>query len=727
LNRDECRAAFPAVPKEAEPRTEVLKEGDSFLVTLPDGSIPADNAAGLGFYHRDTRFLNCLETSISGTAPVFLSAYTRDSHFGQMEFTNQELPSEQCPVAPMGVHMRILRTLREGLHQRIRLTGYERGKVEVVLSLLMGADFVDVFEVRGFRRPRRGRLLPVKLEKHGFVLAYRGLDGLVRSVAVAFAPAPRSIEEAGPGRVRATFQMTLAPGSKHYVHLHVVPKVHGEEAASLPAAGAVPRSFKLALAQNHEDYTRWKERCTSFHCDNPLFNQLLNRAITDIYALSAEYPGLGRIVEAGVPWYAAPFGRDALIVAWQTLWVNPDIARETLYFLARLQGDRDNPGRDEQPGKIIHELRRGEVAACGETPHNPYYGSVDSTLWFIMVLHELVVWLGQDEILQDLRPALDRALEWCARYGDLDGDFFIEYRRTAEQGLNNQGWKDSWDAVADPAGKPAAGPVALVEVQGYYYRALVAASKLYQHLGETARAARLRSRARKLRRLFLENFWLERDQWLAFALDGAKNPITTAVSNPGHCLFTGILPRKMAVRVAQRLLQPDFFSGWGIRTMSNREAVFNPLSYHNGTVWPHDNAVILAGFRAAGLAHLIEPVATSLYQAALGFPYLRLPELFCGFARRTDASPVHYPVACNPQAWAVGAWLQILQAMLGLSCRGNQVRVSRPVLPEWINELTVGNLAAGRGRVDLEFTRDGDKTYCSVRKTSGPVQVVLEA
>jgi glycogen debranching enzyme len=727
LNRVECQAGLLAVPKEAEPRTEVLKEGDTFLVTLPDGSIPVDNGAGLGFYHRDTRFLNCLEMSVNGTAPVFLSAYTRDSHFGQMEFTNQELPSENCPVAPMSVHMRVLRTLREGIHQRIRLTGYEREKVEVVLSLLVGADFVDIFEVRGLRRPRRGQILPVKLEKHGFVLGYRGLDGSVRSVAVAFAPAPRSLEEVGAGRVRATFQMTLTPGSKHYVHLHAVPKIHGEEAAGLPVASVVPKSFKLALAKNYEDYNRWKQRCTSFYCDDPLFNQLLNRTVTDIYSLSADYPGIGRIVEAGVPWYAAPFGRDALIVAWQTMWVNPDIACETLYFLARLQGDRDNPGRDEQPGKIIHELRRGEVTACGETPHNPYYGSVDSTLWFIVILYELVVWLGQDKILQDLRPALDRALEWCSRYGDLDEDLFIEYRRNAEKGLINQGWKDSWDAVVDPSGRLAEGPVALVEVQGYYYKALMGASRLYQHLGETARAVRLRNRARKLRRLFLENFWLEENKWLAFALDGAKNRIVTAVSNPGHCLFTGILPRKMAVQVARRLLAPDFFSGWGIRTMSNREAVFNPLSYHNGTVWPHDNAIILTGFRAAGLAHLIEPVATSLYQAAVGFPYLRLPELFCGFARRTDASPVHYPVACNPQAWAVGAWLQILQAMLGLSCHGNQVRVSRPVLPKWINELTVSNLTVGSGRVDLEFTRDRNKTYCSVRKTNGPVHVVLEA
>lgn len=723
---NDCSMEGLNLAEAVDPAGEVLKEEEMFFISRCDGSVPEGNRSGLGLYYQDTRFLNILQLSISGREPVFLSAVTRDSHFAQIELTNREIAAGDFSLPPQMLHLRLLRILEHGLWQRLRLINFNDQKVEISLEIKVGADYLDIFQVRGFERRRMGRLLPPRTGKNEVVFAYRGLDRVIRSTRISFWPHPAELEITGDGSALARFRFALTPKKKHYLYMRATPAVGTEPSTAGAAAVRADRVFSRALEARLKVYEEWKKQCAGFESDNSFVNRLLARGVTDIYSLCAHYPGLGSVIEAGVPWYAAPFGRDALITSWQMLLVNPGLARETLRFLARLQGRKSDPWRDEEPGKIMHELRRGEMAACNEIPHTPYYGSVDSTLWFIILLSETFRWTGDKNLVVELLPALEAALEWCLRYGDRDGDGFIEYMTESDRGLVNQGWKDSWDGVVDPCGRIPKGPIALVEVQGYYYLALMRSAEIYRHLGQPERAALLEGRAGELQRRFLDVFWREEAGFPAFALDGDKQRIETIVSNPGHCLFTGILPPDLARRVAGRLFAPDMYSGWGIRTMSKDERAYNPMSYHNGSVWPHDNAIIAVGLRACRMPHLYTRLVTDLYQAALTFPYFRLPELFCGFTRRGNASPVHYPVACNPQAWAVGAMFQLFQVMLGIFCRGREVHVVSPHLPEWINELVIRNIAAGDGRVDLEFTRKDDRTYCNVLRVSGPVKVIFE-
>ena len=457
----------------------------------------------------------------------------------------------------------------------------------------------------------------------------------------------------------------------------------------------------------------------------PTTNHSLERSVTDLRALYTAYPD-GRIVETGIPWYAAPFGRDALITGWQTLCLNPDIARDTLRFLSRYQGRELDERREVEPGKILHEMRRGEMANCGEILHTPYYGSIDATPLFIILLGDYYQWTGDDALLAEMRRPLGAALSWCRDYGDRDGDGYLEYIGRAKGGLTNQGWKDSWGAVVHPDGKLAAPPIALVEVQAYWYRALEQGARLAAALGEEQEARRLLGQARDLKRRFIRDFWMADKECLGFALDGQKKLLSTVVSNMGHCLFTGILEPEAAGKVVRRLFQPDMYSGWGIRTLSKWEKPYNPMSYHNGSVWPHDNAVIAAGLRRYGYLDQLERLFTGLFEAALHFPYYRLPELFCGFTRRPTGAPVRYPIACDPQAWALGTPFMLLRAVLGLSGSTSGLRVSQPRLPSWLRELTVTNLRIRGGVIDLRFTRHRERTHCYLLRKEGDVRVTIE-
>lgn len=716
---------WPITPGDVQEATEVLKEGQLFITSLPNGFIPCSNRGELGLYYRDTRFLDCFEIFLEETEPILLSSTTRDSHFAQIELTNKEIIKDHIHLPLQTLHLRLFRVLEDAMYQRLRIINFSSCAVELGLRMHFRADFRDVFEVRGIPREKRGELLPSFEIDDGFVLAYRGLDDIERYTEIRFSPAPDKVHlRSGCGS--ALFRLVLPPKKKVYVYQQITPIVEEKKRHYRAAGGKIMISFSRAAESQAKSYARWKRECTFFQSDNTLLNQMLERGITDLRALSTHYPKWGTIIEAGIPWYAVPFGRDALITSWQTLIVNPEIARNSLYFLARLQGKKDDPWRDEKPGKILHEIRWGEMASCGEIPHTPYYGSVDSTLWFIILMGELVRWTGNRSIAEELSGALDMAMLWCEKYGDLDGDGYIEYRRESARGLTNQGWKDSWDSLVDRNGVIPKGPIALVEVQGYYYQALKEGAYLYRLLGREEDARKCEQKAAQLQQQFIRDFWLPEEENLAYALDGEKHPIPTTVSNPGHCLFTGILPPELAHKVAKRLFQPDMYSGWGIRTMSNQEVAYNPMSYHNGSVWPHDNAIIAKGLRRYNYLNLLERLATGLYQAALSFPYYRLPELFCGFTRRGTSGPVHYPIACDPQAWAVGAVYQILHCLLGITSTGEGVFISKPMLPEWINELYVRNMAVGRGKVDLEFTRKEGKTYCNVIDIKGPVRIIFE-
>lgn len=714
-------------PDEVQVQTSVLKEGQMFITSLPSGEIPHQETGELGLYYRDTRFLSCHEIFLEGARPILLSSTTRDSHFAQIELANRETVSGQMVIPLHTVHLRILRVVQNSLVQRFRFINFNNFPITVSLKIVLGADFADIFEVRGVKRGRRGEIKEPVVKRNGIAFSYLGLDGRLRRTQVWFSRQPHAMSVDG-GLATVEFSIPLPTREKVYLYMMIRPVVDEtggkkKEDCRLPRFAAV---FNKLARDLWDDYNRWKEECTEFYTDNEVLNRMIQTGITDLRALRAEYPGWGKIVEAGIPWYSAPFGRDSLITSWQTLILNPVIARDTLRFLAKLQGREENKWREEKPGKILHEIRFGEMALANEVPHSPYYGSVDATPLFIVLLAEYFRWMDDRPFLEEMAGPLDRALEWCRRYGDMDGDGYLEYLRESERGLVNQGWKDSWDAVVDREGVIPQGPIALVEVQAYYYLALVRAAGLYRVLGREKEARYLEKEADQLQQRFIRDFWVEEEEYPAFALDGNKRRVICTVSNPGHCLFTGILPGDKAALVVKRLFQPDMYNGWGIRTMSSRESAYNPMSYHNGSVWPHDNVIIARGLRRYGFFKELARMADGLYQAALHFPYHRLPELFCGFTRRGLAGPVRYPTACDPQAWAVGSIFQLLQTLLGIEGRGRDVHITRPILPGWLGEVVLKNMRVGGGRVDLEFSRRGGKTYCSVLRREGNVRVVVE-
>jgi glycogen debranching enzyme len=519
--------------------------------------------------------------------------------------------------------------------------------------------------------------------------------------------------------VHATFRLSLGPYQTRLVSLTVDPVTGDERPPEV--------EFDIAVHRLRRSYEEWERDCTRLVTDNELFNELLDRSLRDLRALATRTDG-GEIIQAGIPWYATVFGRDSLITSHQLLSINPRPARETLRFLARHQGTKVDDWRDEQPGKILHEVRRGELAGAGIVPHTPYYGSVDATPWFLIVFAQHLRWTGDVAFAEELLPAAEAALGWIDTYGDLDGDGFVEYLCRSPGGMRNQGWKDSNDAVVHADGRLAEPPIALAEVQGYVYLAKERMADVYEALGQRERARELLAQAEELRRRFNEAFWMEDERYFAMALDADKRQVRTVTSNPGHCLYCGIVDEDKAVALAKRLLAPDMFSGWGVRTMSKSAVAYNPMSYHNGSVWPHDNALIAAGLKRYGFVRATNRVATALFDAAITADYMRLPELFCGFTRRTPNRPVSYPIACSPQAWAAGSPFLMLQAMLGISAQANRnlLTVNKPQLPTWLNTVEVRDLAVGTSRISLLFQREGEITAFSVLSREGGVRVVLE-
>lgn len=729
-------------PQEVHPVTEVLKEGEAFLVSLPTGEIPRGNQGGLGLYYQDTRFLNCLEFFLDGTKPVLLSSTTRDGHFSQFELTNAELQASNGKVVTVNtIHIRTLRALKQSLYQRMRLINFGLCTVTVRLSYVLSADFADIFEVRGLHRKERGTHDPVKIHDCGFTFSYRGRDRKRRLTNVFFSPAPGNLWVDADGHGHVEFALNLEPQKKYYIYLKVTPAIEpvldvdarsgwerssGSSNENSLQTDDIEKRFIGITKELSGRCEKWCQDCTRFESDNPLFNQMVKWAIMDLRSLVTDYGEAGRIIDAGIPWFAAPFGRDSLITSWQTLVVNPAFAKDTLRFLARYQGRKSDRWSEEKPGKILHELRRGEMAGAGEIPHTPYYGSVDSTLWFVILLGELFRWTEDHEFLAEMADPLYGCLKWYREYGDLDGDGYVEYIRESESGLINQGWKDSWDGVIDRDGSIPESPIALVEVQAYLYLALQYASEMLLALGDHAESLRVQKEAARLQEKFLRDFWMEDEGFLAFCLDKEKRPVRTVVSNGGQCLFSGILPTFFAEKVARRLFMSDLYSGWGIRTMSSLEKPYNPMSYHNGSVWPHDNAIVAKGLRLYEQLPQLEKLTNDIFDAAFSFPYYRLPELFCGFARREKGGPVPYPTSCNPQAWAVSSIFLFIKVMIGLSCRKGEIHVSKPFLPLWMNELYIENLSVGTGRVDLEFARSRGKIYCNVLKSDGDLKVIIK-
>jgi glycogen debranching enzyme len=696
-----------------------IKEGETFLYSDVAGNLDDRREYGHGFYHRDTRFLSHFRMKVSGRDPILLSSSSERAYMSYVDLTNPELFIDGDPAVPQQtLNIRRVRAIYGRLFERIRIKNYNPHAVETSMTFSLAADFADIFQVRGFRTDGGGHLEPPRVAGSSAEFSHQGIDDVTRKTVIAFTPEPDRLEVVGD-QIVAEFTLRLAPHQTRLISMTVDPVIGEVRPLSV--------EFDSAVHQLRRSYEDWERECTQITTDNEVFNSLLVRGLRDLRALYTS-TDQGGIIAAGIPWYVAVFGRDALISSHQLLTVNPKPARDALRLLARHQGKKVDPWRDEEPGKILHEIRRGELAGAGAIPHNPYYGSVDATPLFVFLYAQCFRWTGDVEFARELLPNVRAALEWIDDYGDQDGDGFVEYRTQSPRGVPNQGWKDSFDSVVHADGRLAPAPIALVEVQGYVYMAKQRVADVFDALGDYRSAVRLREEAAELKLRFNDAFWMEDEQFFAMALDAEKRQVRTVVSNPGHCLYADIVAPDKAAQVARRLLQPDMFSGWGIRTMSKGALAYNPMSYHNGSVWPHDNAFIAAGLKRYGNVKATNRVATAMFDASIHADYMRLPELFCGFTRRTPNQPVGYPVACSPQAWAAGAPLLMLQAILGVSARAheNMLTVNQPHLPVWLNVVELRNLRVGTSTISLVFRREGEITGFSLLDRKGDVRVLME-
>jgi glycogen debranching enzyme len=694
------------------------KEGEMFLYANQEGDL-VGGFQGMGLYYRDTRFLSHYELRIEDRPPVLLSSSAERSYMSYVDLTNPDLwDGPRITVPQQTLNIRRIRVINGRLFERIRFKNYNESPIRVSMEIVLGADFADIFEVRGLRRKHRGQFFRPKVEGRFVTFAYRGEDDVFRQTKVDLGSEPDDVV-VEMGRVRARFTLDLV-GHQTRLFTFVVEPVVGEQRRE-------PVVFDEAVHELRRSYEDWERSCTSIYTDNELFNTLLHRGQRDIRALITETEQ-GRYIAAGIPWYVSAFGRDALLTSHQILMLNPSPARDTLRLLAAYQGEEVDPWRDEEPGKILHEIRLGELANAFYVPHSPYYGSVDATPLFLMLLGTYFKWTGDRAFIHEMLPHAERALTWIDTYGDVDGDGFVEYVRRSPRGLDNQGWKDSYNSVVHTDGSLAQPPIALAEVQAYVFLAKHRTADVYEALGNAARAADLRAQATELKRRFNEAFWVADERYFAMGLDGNKRPIGTVTSNPAHGLYCMMIAEEKAADLAARVLKPDMFSGWGVRTMSKAAAAYNPMSYHNGSVWPHDNALIAAGLKRYGFHKQTNRIATAIFDAAIFADYMRLPELYCGFTRRTPNRPVSYPVACSPQAWAAGSPFLLLQAMLGLSARAheNLLTVNSPVLPPWLNTVELRNLRVGDSVLTLVFRREGETTSFSLLQKEGSVRVVME-
>ena len=710
-------AARPSATQDIRDAT-LVKEGDLFMLADLEGNVPAGNHDGLGLYHEDTRFLSTYDLVMQGVRPTILLSSGRWHFLGTYVLTNPDLTTaEGQPVDKETLQLRRYRVVRgKRLSESLTFQNYNAFPLRIDLDICVGADFADIFDVRGFPGTKvLDRLVEHEVEGASVTFRYQGRDGIRRSTRVRFEPPPASL---GDGSARYALDLSARGSQRVAVEIEIAEE--GDAGGAGGAGGAGDGAPSSAGPRPRADTGATVET------SNALFNAVFAQARADLRALSsgdADSPFLA----AGIPWYAALFGRDALLTALSDLWISTAPAQSTLVRLARAQGRRDDPWRDEEPGKILHEARRGELARADLVPFGPYYGTVDATPLWIVLLSDLHRATGDLELVRRLQPNLEAALGWIDRHGDLDGDGFVEYRSRSPAGLSNQGWKDSWDGIVHADGTLPEPPIALVEVQGYVYAARRGAAALFRALGDPERARSLDAEAARLRDAFDAAFWMPSEGFYCLALDGKKRQVAAISSNPGHALFSGIVPPARAPRLAERLMCEDLFSGWGVRTLSNREVRYNPAGYHIGTVWPHDNALIALGLKRYGLEAAAVEIASGLFEAARHFPSYRMPELFCGFARSAFGVPVRYPVACSPQAWAATSWSMLLQAMLGLwpDATRRELCIVRPTLPSWLRWVEIHRVVVGAGEVDLRYERVGSRTTVDVMAMRGDVRVAF--
>lgn len=702
-----------------EEQPQVLKEGDTFAMLDRFGDIAVLAPGQEGLYHDDTRYLSHQEFTINGARPLYLGSSVEEANsLLVIDLMNPDLTVDgQVVLAKGTLHMSRSKLLwKRACHEHVRLAHHGEESATVRLEMSFAADYVDLFEVRGMQRRQRGELLEPQLGAAEVVLPYKGRDGRMRRTRVHFQPAPSRLE-AG----RASFDLRLDPGEEHHLYMTVMCECEGE-----PLQQAQP--FQVALQENNAARGLVQHTRSALQTSNPLVNLWLDRSTSDLEMLTTRLP-TGPYPYAGVPWYSTTFGRDGILTAMEYLWVDPTMARGVLAFLASTQAKEPDVERDAEPGKILHEARRSEMAHTREIPFGRYYGTVDATPLFLVLAGAYFRRTGDKEFIRGIWPNILLALAWVDRHGDRDGDGFVEYARRSAEGLVQQGWKDSHDSVFHASGELADAPIALCEVQGYVYMGKLSIAQLAGALGETALAARLVQEAAQLRQRFEATFWCEDLGSYALALDGAKQPCRVLSSNAGHALWCGIATNEHANRVIDGLMGPQFFSGWGVRTIAAGQPRYNPMSYHNGSVWPHDNALIAAGMARYGRTEEAVRLLASLFEASLHFDLHRLPELFCGFPRRSGAGPTLYPVACSPQAWAAAAPFCILQACLGLEIDAGHAQISlhTPRLPAFIDWLRISRLGAPGPSCDLLLTRHERSVGVEVLRKDADLRVSVVA
>jgi glycogen debranching enzyme len=705
---------IPMTGPAARPR-RALKHDDTFVVLDSHGDIGASAGGPDGLFNADTRYLARLELVLDGVQPLLLGSNLRDDNSAlTVDLTNPDVYSSGRIVLQKDM-LHIVRTVflwRGTAYQRIGVQNHGENTASFDLTLLFDNDFADLFEVRGERRARRGIGSSKLLGPADVALEYSGLDGTSRSTAVQFDPRPTRLATNA-----ATFHLELAP--QQVTALFVSVACNG-------AATVKPTPFFRGLRAHRREMRRSTSGATSIETSNNIFNEVVCQSMADLNMLMTETPQ-GRYPYAGIPWYSTTFGRDGLITALQMLWIDPRVARGVLKRLAFYQARTVDPLADAESGKILHEMRGGEMAALREVPFAQYYGSVDATPLFVLLAGLYVERTGDDATLAELWPAIESALRWIDGAGDPDQDGFVEYQRASEQGLANQGWKDSYDAIFHADGRLAEGYIALAEVQGYVFAGKRLAARCALRLGLVDKARELEAEAQRLAERFEDAFWCEELGTYALALDGAKQPCRVRTSNAGQLLFTGIVRHDRARMVAADLMRPHFFTGWGIRTVARGQARYNPMSYHDGSIWPHDNALIALGLARYGLKHSVEQVFKGLFDAATYMDLRRLPELFCGFQREKRRGPTLYPVACAPQAWASATPFTLLEAALGLEfdAQRGEIRLHNPRLPAFLNEVFLRDLQLGSSSVDLRVRRHGDDVSLEVLRTRGQIQVSI--
>ena len=690
-----------------------LKHDDTFVVLDSHGDIGASAGGPDGLFHCDTRFLSHLELLLNGMQPLSLGSNVRDDNtLLTVDLTNPDVYFDDHLVLPKDT-LHVVRTIflwRDTAYQRLSIHNHGDRPVDLRLSMLFDSDFADLFEVRGLRRERRGVVTRRTIRPATTILSYGALDGQLRQTVLRFDPPPSEMTA-----TTASYRLALAPKQATPIFFTI-----GCGTPEPPQPVPLLRGLRAV----HRNLRAVSQDTATIETSNDLFNEVLCRSMSDLHMLMTDTPQ-GRYPYAGIPWYSTTFGRDGLITAMQMLWLDPRVAQGVLRRLAAYQAKSDDPASDAQPGKILHEMRNGEMAALREVPFRLYYGSVDGTPLFIMLAGLYAERTGDDATIVELWPAIEAALAWIDGPGDPDGDGFIEYYRATEEGLANQGWKDSQDAIFHADGRLAQGPIALAEVQGYVYYAKHMAARCALRLGKIEHAQRLQAEAEELAERFDASFWCPELETFALALDGEKEPCRVRSSNAGQVLFTGIAKLERAIKVADGLLQPQFFSGWGIRTIANTEARYNPMSYHNGSIWPHDNALITLGLARYGLKRSIERVFKGLFEAATYMDMRRLPELFCGFQRGRGRGPTLYPVACSPQAWASATPFTLIEASLGLQFdpAANEIRLRNPRLPSFLDEVVLRNLRLGQSSVDLKVRRHASEVSVEILERRGQIQV----